>query len=74
MKIIKRGTPPAKRIWLGTCQSCDSQAEAEESELVNIQHDQRESLSFCWMPCPVCHAGKTISGHSYGGMLFYPKK
>jgi hypothetical protein len=69
MKIIKRGTPPEQRIWYGKCRSCNSEIEAEQKELVNIQNDWREGTDFCWMKCPVCNAGNDTG---YGGVLFYP--
>lgn len=71
MKIISHGIVPQKRIWRGTCRTCETVAEAEEGELSNITHDQREGGRFAWCRCPVCSAG----GHDgYGGMLFYPMK
>lgn len=72
MKILTRGTPPKDRIWLGTCATCKSTAEATESEMKNIRHDTRDGTSFSWEQCPVCHIGNSTSG--YGGMLFCPKK
>ena len=57
MKIIHRGVPPSERIWIGTCLSCGTVAEATESELQEkIEHDQRDG-SFAWKKCPVCDAG-----------------
>lgn len=70
MKIIKTGNPPQHRKWWGTCRSCGAEAEAIESELTNITHDQRERTSFSWERCPECGAGSHGSG--YGGLLFYP--
>jgi hypothetical protein len=66
MKITKQNTPPDKRKWTGSCRACGSEAEAEQSEMTAITHDQREGGSFSWEKCPVCKAGP------YGGMLFYP--
>lgn len=71
MKITKRGTPADERTWLGTCRSCNSEAEAKQSEMTHITHDQREGGSFSWEKCPACGAGDKSTG--YGGMLFYPK-
>lgn len=68
MKITKRGTPKAERIWKGKCSSCDTEAEATELEMKHIEYDQREQISFCWMTCPVCNVGP------FNGLLFYPKK
>lgn len=48
MKITKRNTPPAQKIWKGTCRVCGSQAEATREEMTNVQHDQREGGSFSW--------------------------
>lgn len=73
MKVISRGTPPSERIWSGTCRNCGSIIEALESELTNIEHDQREASSFSWEVCPVCNAGAGAKGN-YGGVLFYPRK
>lgn len=67
MKITKRGTPKTDRIWKGQCRQCESEAEAKESEMTRIVHDQRDG-SFSWEVCPVCKAGP------YSGMLFYPSK
>ena len=71
MKITKKGTPANERIWTGTCRSCNSEAEAAESEMTHINYDQREGGSFSWEKCPVCGVGG-VTG--YGGMLFYPKE
>lgn len=68
MKITKRGTPQGDRPWKGTCRSCGSEAEATESELTHVQHEQRDG-SFSWEVCPVCGVGGT---NGYGGMMFYP--
>lgn len=71
MKITKKGTLASERIWEGTCRSCKSEAEAQESEMTHITFDQREGSSFSWERCPVCSTG----GESgYGGMIFYPRK
>lgn len=70
MKITHRGKPATEQIWAGYCQSCRSKAEATESEMTHITHDNREGGSFSWEKCPVCANGGP-SGH--GGMLFYPK-
>ena len=68
MKITKRGTPATDRKWVGRCRSCNSEAEATQSEMTNITHSVREGSSFSWERCPVCGAG---SKDGYGGMLFY---
>lgn len=68
MKITKRNTVPADRIWVGTCQNCKSEAEAEEKELKNISNDSMHGVPWSWEVCPVCGAGP------YSGMLFYPKR
>jgi hypothetical protein len=52
MKITHRGTPATERIWVGVCRSCKSEAEATESEMTNITHDQREGGSFSLPPLP----------------------
>ena len=70
MKITKKGTLPSERVWVGTCRSCKSEAEAQESEMTHITDDPRERTSFSWEKCPVCGLGG-ITG--YGGMLFYPE-
>lgn len=62
MKITKRGTPAADKIWDGECRSCGSEAEAKQSELKNITHNPREG-SHSWEVCPVCG----------NAMLFYPR-
>ncbi len=70
MKITKRGISKYERIWIGTCLSCLSEAEALESEMTNITyvggglfHDEG---TFSYETCPVC--GKT----KYNGMMFRP--
>jgi len=63
VRITKR-VDPGKRIWVGKCQSCGSEAEAEEAELTGIVHDQPDG-SLSWEKCPVCGG--------YGGMCFHPK-
>ena len=37
MKIIRKGSIPANRIWEGTCTLCNSLIEAEQNELKNIE-------------------------------------
>ena len=70
MKITKKGIPANERVWAGTCRNCNSEAEAQESEMTHITYDQREGGSFSWERCPVCGIGGSTG---YGGMLFYPK-
>ncbi len=70
MKITKKGTPASERVWLGTCRSCKSEAEATESEMTHVAYDIREGSSYSWEKCPVCGIG---SSSGYGGMLFYQK-
>lgn len=69
MDVIKTGTKPEDRKWLGKCRSCKSEAMATEGELKHITHDTREGGRFSWEKCPVCGAG---ANSGYGGMLFYP--
>lgn len=71
MKITKRGTPKSEQVWFGSCYECLSEAEAKQSEMTHITHDQREGSSLSWEKCPVCGAGEDPTG--FGGMLFYPK-
>ena len=71
MKITKKGTLPSERVWLGTCRSCKSEAEAQESEMTHVGYDIREGSSYSWEKCPVCDVG---GNSGYGGMLFYPKE
>lgn len=71
MNITKRGIPPQERVWIGKCNKCGSEAEANQCELHNITDDPREGTQFSWENCPVCDAGDARTG--YGGMLFYPK-
>lgn len=71
MRITKRGMLPGERKWTGHCWQCNSDAEAEQSEMTHITYDQREGGSFSWEKCPVCGAGDKATG--YGGMLFYPE-
>jgi hypothetical protein len=71
MKIIKQGALPSKRIWIGECRNCKSEAECEQSELRSINEgDYRSEGPFCWQKCPVC--GHGADGSS--GMIFHPKK
>lgn len=72
MKIISRGIPPSERIWEGECRSCKSVIEALESELTQIEEDQREGSRFSWEVCPVCGTGK-YGKINYGGVLFHQK-
>lgn len=69
MKITRKGTPGGDRLWIGNCRSCDSVAEAKQSELTRIIYNKRDG-PFCWEQCPVCGASGI---GEYGGMLFYPK-
>lgn len=71
MNITYRGKTATERVWVGSCAGCGSKAEATESELTHITHDQREGGSFSWEKCPVCGKG---SNTGYDGMLFYPRK
>ena len=72
MKITKQGTLPGDWVWVGSCHTCNSEAEATQAEMTHITHDQREGNSFSWEKCPACGVGDTSTG--YGGMLFYPKR
>jgi hypothetical protein len=63
MKITKRCTPIENQIWLGRCQSCKSEAEAERKEL-NVEHDRDGELGRA--DCPVCERK--------GTMIFYPPR
>ena len=78
MKILKKGNPPAARVWRGECHRCHCVVEATQDELpvVKIEYDPRKRVEFCWMPCPECGAGNGEEGFSvgYGGVLFYPAK
>ena len=67
MKITKQGTPPSDKVWVGKCHSCNSEAEAVQSEMNHISY-ARDGSSFSWEKCPVCGANNSGSG-----MLFYPK-
>ena len=63
MIIIKRGILPAEREWKGTCYTCKSVIEAKQSELNQIENDQRDG-EWGKAKCPVCNSL----------MNFYPKK
>jgi len=58
MEILHRGTPPAERLWEGTCYSCKSVIRAKIHE-IQITHDQREG-SFGSAKCPVCKTSMTF--------------
>lgn len=68
MKITKLGTIKYERIWIGTCSSCHSEAEALESEMTNITYGGlfRDQGPFSYETCPVC------GGRKYNGMIFRP--
>jgi NAD-dependent SIR2 family protein deacetylase len=70
MIITKRGIPPEKRMWHGRCNSCGSEAEAEQRELTRITENQRDGYG-AWEKCPVCGKG---DAHGIGGMFFLPVK
>lgn len=69
--ITKKGSPPEKREWVGTCRNCGAEATALGKDVAHLaQYDQRENSRFAWMKCPCCDAGGSTG---YGGILFYPK-
>ncbi len=69
MKITKKGKPPWAKIWVGKCQTCGAEAEAMQSEMTRIVHDQRDG-TFSWEKCPECSSGEFVAN----GMIFYPTK
>lgn len=72
MKITRRGLPKEQRRWIGTCNSCHSEAEAIESEMTHKEVDFKDHDEFSWEVCPACGAGDKVTG--YDGMLFYVRK
>lgn len=60
MKLIKKGIVPEERIWKGTCRRCNSEFEAVQSELQNIESCPREHYEFCHASCEVCETGDVI--------------
>jgi hypothetical protein len=61
MKLIRKGSPDARRIWRGKCETCRSVFECEERELTSIQRSQRDG-DFSWETCPECGASLKCSG------------
>ena len=53
MKIIKNNLA-TNRIWLGTCNSCNSVIEVEQYELTDVKNDRS------FENCPVCKNIKTV--------------
>ena len=70
MIITKLGIVPGRRKWQGFCRQCFSEAEAEESELTNIELDRKEGTRFSWEVCPVCKG--VDESFKVRGMLFTP--
>lgn len=55
MRVIKKGTPRAARLWEGTCHGCKSVMEAKESEVVPYAGpDPKNEGPFAHATCPVC--------------------
>lgn len=68
MKIIRRGEPEPKKVWIGRCRHCDSVAEATFDELTHYTPSLYRGDGFSWEVCPVCGHGDPSTG--YGGMCF----
>lgn len=71
MRIISLGITECKDVWVGTCRSCNSVAEADTSELTNIVHDVVDG-PFSLQKCPVCGAGDSTLRQQVG-MIFRKK-
>ena len=56
IRVIKRGTPPAKKIYTGTCFHCGTVCEAEQGDLAYSSHRNEDYYNH---DCPVCN--KSIS-------------
>lgn len=58
MKLIKRGVPPAERIWRGKCNMCNSEYEAIQGEIVakldEGHQDMKDHLRIVQAKCEVC--------------------
>lgn len=61
MKVLHKGTIPAKAVWEGSCRACESIVRAEQRELTVIS--DRDG-PFGKAVCPVCA----------NEMFFYPVK
>jgi DNA-directed RNA polymerase subunit RPC12/RpoP len=54
MKILKRGTPQAERVYQASCGSCGTKVEFKHSE-GTVTYDQRDG-DFIEVKCPVCRS------------------
>ena len=60
MKIIKKGTPPDKEIFRGTCHYCKTEVEFERGE--GTYRSCQKDGDWCEVKCPVCK--NVIYGYS----------
>lgn len=54
MKIVYRGTPPAEKVYVGSCSKCLSELEAKATELTEVPGDPRDGGIDRITTCPVC--------------------
>lgn len=52
MEILERGKLPSEKVYVCTCNSCESKVRFTEGE-ANYQPDQRDG-DYVWVKCPVC--------------------
>lgn len=53
MKIIKRGSLPGERVYVGTCKNCDTTMEAFRSDLKG-NYDFRDNVTILSAKCMLC--------------------
>jgi hypothetical protein len=61
MKVLKEGIPPNPN-FRGTCRICNTEIEAEPSDIKRHDPDQRDprESTYYTTTCPVCHRGMNV--------------
>jgi hypothetical protein len=63
MDILKRGTPPSEKLWIGECKECTSILQVKGSEIIKgCSLHGKKSIEPAYLHCEVCagHGGSSV--------------